>query len=744
MILNNIEIFINSGWFTVPYNKIYYDENGRKVMEPAVAWSKYIIEKNTYASPAGALICKNVVVIDCDTEESANHLIEVAKFKNIKNLMDLKTEDEIEKQKLAADVGLIVATTRGYHFYFSDEDSLEPVKGPQMDIQASDRKLVFLPTQASEGKKIVAAKTVLDSEGKLKIKLSPLPDTLKVFIKNLAKGPEETAARRKVRFTGGTPLATIPQGTDLYFRRMTPKSYRADPYYRQIIDKKGFLHPDDIKYGQGNTYMTEIAGILCSDVTINVDKFWSNIRFINSCWSDPLDDKALVEKVRRYAEGKYPGCPFNYDEDWDKAGYSFTDIDGMEMTVCYDLMSSRYLVVDLSKGKIYNKNSHEIVSFYANRRGVKVTASQLATWLPGVEVIYDPMLPFGLLEDNKFNGFKRSKYVEMLFDNSCYSEAEIAWAKSAKTLRFFKHLFGDSCDYWLSFLRKKLTTFSYSPTSFYLFDERGGAGKGVLEAWLGYFVGKDKVANVPYETFRSKFTSDIEGKLFVFLNEFPDNPIERRTITDKIKGLTGSSIAKIEKKGLDPYEAINLATYMLTSNKVSIEIKDGDRRFCVVQCLKKFDDVFGEHFFETITGDEELRKVAIYLKHCVSDLPHKQYVNPPMNDAKSMFLDSVSTDLDRAVSALLANDWSALEEIQEGCVEAEKHAVNLSLLAKRLGVTVSSLMSKLKPYIIEGRLDGYRKDDRIRKVAMLVFQENAMDDFQKPETIIKHSNFLKI
>lgn len=706
MILDNIKVFIDSGWYTVPYDRIYYNEKGKKVIEPMRPWSRLVHERNLQNSPAGAVICSNLMVVDCDTEEAAQKILDVAKLPGIVNLGDLA--------KASDHIGLVVKTGRGYHFYFEADPDIEYCKGPNIDIQATEKRLVFLPTLASEGKTIVAAR-VISEDGVLKIKLGRLPESLKTYILSLKDSKEETAARKKIRFTGGCPLAKIDKGSKLYFRRLTPKHFRGIPAYRFKIDTKGYLHPNDIVDGDGNEYMIHVAAILASDPTIDINNFWDNMRYINSCWTEPLSDEVLVAKVKGYAEDKYPGCPFNYDEDWEKAAYSFTDVDGVDMTVCYDLNSSKYLVVELDSGKTYLKTSGEIVSFYANRTGTKINPALLASQLPGVEIVFDPLRDFGLSEDKKFNVFKHSKYVEILRSEAAYSKEEIEWSKSCEILKFFSHLFREQSEYWLKFLKRKLTTFKYSPTAFCLFDIEGGAGKGALESWLGYFVGKDKVSSIPYETFKSKFTSDIEGKLFVFLNEYPDDQAARRANTDKIKSLTGSPVSKIEKKGMDPYETVNFSTYMITSNRVSVEVKNGDRRFCVMQCVAKFDDVFREGFFETITSDEEMTKLAIYLRYCVDDLSHNEYMRPPMSEAKEMFLEAASDDTDKAVEAIVSGDWSFILELDSSIIHKDEDMINLTKLAKRLNIPSATLTSKLKPYVSTDRLDMTTFTDRNRK-----------------------------
>ena len=73
--LENTELFINSGWNVIPYESITYDENNKKIAYPPIKWSKFLSERNTKISPAGALICGEQLVIDCDDETSALEVV---------------------------------------------------------------------------------------------------------------------------------------------------------------------------------------------------------------------------------------------------------------------------------------------------------------------------------------------------------------------------------------------------------------------------------------------------------------------------------------------------------------------------------------------------------------------------------------------------------------------------------------------------------------------------------------------
>lgn len=697
MNLKDIGIFIDSGWSTIPYDSIRY-ENGKKVALPPIKWKEYTITKNTKRSAAGAVICDKVLVIDCDSLEATKRFLDIAKIEGIESIEDLSKEGIEDK------IGLIVKTTKGYHFYFNNQGEFSDLRDEKIDIQATNKRIVYLPSESSEGKEIIAINRVLSEDFKTyKILLTDINHNIKEWFKSLSK-EENPIEAKKVRYTLGTPLAKIPLGSNLFFKRLTPKSYKEDSFYREIIDKQGYLHPNDIRDGDGNDYLVSIAGILCSDPTIDINDFWKIMEFVNSLWDYPLSQEDLEKKIEAYPMNRYAGCPFVYDEKWEEMQYSFIDVDGNDIMMVYDLKTSKYIIANLSTDTILTKNSSDAVSFYANRTGEKIGNAKLASILIGVNVEFNPLAPFGLSEDKKFNIYKHSKYLEILNSDYAYAKHEIEDSKTCKALPFFKHLFKDSTEYFLRFLKTKFTTFKYSPTTFCLFDDEGGAGKGALEVFLGRFIGMDKITRIPYDTFQSKFTSDYEGKLVIFFNEFPEDFKIRKANTDKIKEITGSPTSKIEKKGCDPYEVVNYATHFITSNRISVEIREGDRRFCVVQCDKKFDDVFYSGYFDEMTSDEELSKLAIYLREFVQPLSHKEYMSPPMTIAKELFVDCNESDLDVMVRRLCEQDYDSIYEISKEFFIAESDLVNLTKMSEYLGVKTRVFTNALRKKIGQGKL----------------------------------------
>ena len=432
---------------------------------------------------------------------------------------------------------------------------------------------------------------------------------------------------------------------------------------------------------------------------------------------------------------KYEGCPFVYDENWERIQYSFIDIDGNDIMMVYDLKTSRYLIANLSLNEIFTKNSTDALSFYANRTGVQLKATQMASRLVGVNLIFNPREPFGLSEHKTFNTYKHSRFLEIVTSDSDYTQEEQEESKTCLALKFIDHLFKEQASYFLRFLKTKFTSFAYSPVSFCLFDDEGGAGKGALEVFLSKFVGGEKVTKIPYSTFQSKFTSDFEGKLFLFCNEYPDDFQARRFTTDKLKDITGSPKLKIEKKGVDPYEVDNFSTIFVTSNRISLELKEGDRRFCVVQCDKKFDEVFKGGFFEAMISDAELTKFAIFLKYFVQGLDWRDYMSPPNSLAKDLFVDCAGSEMDAVIKNLCEGDFDSIATLSDGLIYAKVDAVNLTKLSSLLNLKSTRYLTQgLRKKIGQGKLamdifyDTNRKFD-VQCFTYGVFKEGTLSKF---------------
>lgn len=698
MRLKDIQIFINSGWRTIPYDSITYNKEGKKVANPPVRWSEYLTKFNTTASKAGAVICDSVLVIDCDTQEATERFLKLANIPNVETIEDLTSEGVDDK------LGLVVKTSRGYHFYFSNDGDLQDAKDDKIDVLATNKKICYLPSNTSEGKSVVVANKVLVN-GVMTLKLYPPTKEIKEWITSLskeAKSPEGQIPKPKENKPArplGTPLAKIPKGTTLFYKRLTPKSFRDELRYRAIYDKKGYLEPDDIVDGDGNSYLIAIAGILCCEISISTKEFWEIMEFINSKWTQPLSNEELTKKVSGYVDNNYPECPFLYDANWENYQHSFIDIDGNDIIMVYDLKSSKYVITNLTNWETYIKNTQDAVSYYCNRTRIKTSSSALASTTLGVNTIFDPTKPFGLQNGGLYNIYKHSKFLEIINGSEEYSQEEIENAKNNKVLPFIEHLFRKQTTYFLRYLKTKLSGFAYSPVAFCLFDDEGGAGKGALEALLGKFVGESKVTKIPYETFKSKFTSEYEGRLFLFLNEYPSDLQSKRFNTDKIKEITGSPRVKIEKKGCDPYEVQNFATLFITSNRVSIEVREGDRRFCVVQCYDKFDNTFPSGYFDEMTSEEELTKFAIYLRHSVYKLDNFSYMNPPTSEAKELFIDVNESELDKFIRLIISKQFLDIQAMQQDLLlytEDGDKLINITKAAELIGVPTRIVTTEIK------------------------------------------------
>lgn len=691
------EIFIKSGWNVIPYDRIYYAEDGRKIATPQIQWKRYKTQPNTQTSPAGALICGSQIVIDCDSDSSTQTIL------NLIGADITHLQDPDLRRKLP--INFIVKTKKGYHFYFKGDKHIPDLKGDKLDVQATDNRLIYLPTKASEGKDVIHC--VVDADGR--IELTNIPKSIKDYVLSLRGGDAEAAENKKVRYTAGTPLAKIERGSDLYYRRLTPRSYRDNIAYTEIIQKQGYLHPNNVNDGDGNDYMIKVASILASDSTIDINAFWDNINFINEQWDRPLTAEALYQKVYRYTDGTY--IPFNYDPEWERVKYAFIDREGKEIIILFDRERKQFIIADMDKNKVTHIKTSEIATYFAHCFGETMRQSELAMVIPLVTIANQPDLPFGFVNNKVFNICRRSRYVERLNDTAPipYDEVQRINTQKNKVYAFLQHLFQEQLGYFLAFLKRKLTTFEYSPIIFWLYDHKGGAGKGVLENLLRRIVDSDNLGKMGYDEFRTKFTGAVEGKVFVFLNEFPEELKDRRFVTDKLKDLSGGDEVSIERKGQDSYIARNYTTFILTSNRICVELKEADRRFAVVYCQQTLVERFGPSFYEELMNEQEIMDFILYLKLNVAPLEDLAYRNAPLSEFKKEATESVEGNTERVARLLIENKIEELYDEFKDVINLDTREANITHIALAMNVNTRTLKTQVL-------LKAPHKVKRIRKV----------------------------
>jgi hypothetical protein len=116
-----------------------------------------------------------------------------------------------------------------------------------------------------------------------------------------------------------------------------------------------------------------------------------------------------------------------------------------------------------------------------------------------------------------------------------------------------------------------------------------GAGKSTpMEFIRDHVIGKDLCTQCGSAPLKSKFNSELSGKLMIMLEELENFSIsEWMSVSSVLKRQITSKTIMIEAKGVDAREETNINNYILLSNNDSIQDDEG-RRYFILDIVTKF------------------------------------------------------------------------------------------------------------------------------------------------------------
>lgn len=652
--MDSIVEFIEQGWHTVPYESIKRVE-GRKIASPAIQWKSLVNNKNTRVTPAGAVITgpqSNVIVLDCDNSETVRMFSKLG----------------------VSEARFAVETSKGMHYYFSFDERLSSTfrvhkDALQFDLQSSD-SLVYLPTDAAEGYKI----------SRLSWPLLPMPEELVnylVVFKELnetRKMLSQRSNRLDSKVSWGTPLRRLWDMIDVkreeFWHRVTPTASR--------VNGKGIL-PEEVEAGGGNDYMIGLAGILASDTSIDEEVYEEILYEANSCWEYPYEEERLRPIIDNYKSGKY--LPFEFDSNWMNE-YSSFEKDGDDYLAWFDPIRNEYILYNDTEDNITYKDGNAsafagVLSSYKNENITKKTLVEAV--LPSRRVIYDITNTDKFFSNGKkeyFNAAETTEYIEIIRHGTDEKVME-----PTTILKLMKNLWPepDHYDYILRFLKRKLTTFDYSPVVIVLFD-KGGTGKSLFfSEVVRRLLGETQTPSVSESTFLEKYNEWIESSVFSYHDEF--SKANRYTVTKLVKELSGSDRVGIRAMQRDVRQITHHNTMYFATNELAFEIKDNeDRRFFISSPKDKL--VKTSWFNEELSMQQmhlEIKGFCQYLHKEVEPLTNREYQKAPSGDMKKIFEEDSQTLVDALIGWIKASDWSSVIETF-GSAVIEEDRLNLTLL----------------------------------------------------------------
>lgn len=632
--MKSIEPFIKLGWHTVPLKgELKRKEDGSKTIPRfEEGWrQKYTDEKNTIKAKIGGAITgavSGIIAIDCDNENTYNM------FKSL----DPDYPFEFKSKGKGYPAGtLIYKFTEDFPFTFSlNDDNIA------IDIYANNG-FVYLPTEANESKE-----TMVEIP-----ELKDMPATTLLLLKQLhaLKNKPAQVAQSHSAVTSTNCLAPIVEqfvGSKKYsaslFKIITPRDFRSEEEYM----KNGHMHPNSVPQGRGSEYLTKLGAILGADVSISLDLFVSAMNIINDLFEDPIDqdrlDKTVIDPMIS-GRASVNGVPiWKYDENWKAQRLVLPTKRRTNIELGFDDKRNMYYTVDILSEHVKSFSRDAEIQAYIESAAVNPPKrTEMKTKLPIVNVLSDPALPFGFSSNDGddvriLNTFAPTPELNILHNPKDYKQH---YKKPTAVLNYFKSLVPDEemRSYLLSFVKRKLTKFEYSPVVLYFLGVHG-SGKDTFVEILETIIGH--VARPTVKEFLELNNSWMLDTYFVQLDEYGDQLTrisDKEEAHGKLKAYTGKRKVQIRKMRTDGFQYLHNATFIQTANKNPFGLQDGDRRIALMPTPNKLIE---EEWVKKAGGVsyahkkimEQIPDFCYYLATEVEMLDSNQFVSPPESEAK--------------------------------------------------------------------------------------------------------------
>lgn len=568
MILDN---FIKAGWFTVPLKGTIerLPDGSKTIPQFEPNWkSIYSSARNTRTSLlASALTGKlsGIVALDCD---NANTFL---------LFRQLDPDNLFYINSIGKPGGTII------YKYLTDIASFK-VKNDYLALDFfSDGGSFYLPTENNK------TKEPMHDLPELRV----MPETVLALLKSLSSQPKPSKS-----FRSNNRLAPLLENflskkeyNPTLFKIITPKSFRELESY--VV--KGHLHPNDVPPGRGSEYLSKISAILGADVSVSLELYMLTMQTINSMWSKPLDEDRLLRTILQpmmeekvTIDGK---IVWQYDPNWEKVGFTAVGMNGSYLECFFDGSKVLHYLVN------YTENYHK--KFTEKRKLLSVLSSLLGRKM--TELAYDktklllssclkPEKEFGRLGETQYNLFRQTEALKILNNPKLYSTL---YKRPETTIKYLETLIPDrfTRNFVLSFLKTKLTSFSYSPVVLYLIGVQG-SGKDTFINLLGNLIGSQYIARPEAKQFLELSNGWILDKYFLQLDEYGNklnSMSDKREALGRIQMYSGKEEIQVRSMRTDAFNYNHSFTIILTSNTNPLPLETQDRRMVLINTPNRLD-----------------------------------------------------------------------------------------------------------------------------------------------------------
>lgn len=639
--MKTIQPFIDLGFHTIPLKgELKRLENGKKTIPQfELNWkTKYKDKFNNEATEIGCLLTgaiSGILAIDCDDQTTYDL------FKSL----DLNNKWHfISKGKLLGG-GTII-----YKFDEDIETFSIQNKTIALDI-FSNNGMVYLPSDANTTKEQWPQETLAELPN-----LVEMPATVKMLLLNLQQQYKlsKTNNSNEISITNSYANYLAPQ-LEIFvkdkkfmpslFKVITPKSFRDLPDYVQ----HGYLHPDKVPNHRGSEYFSKLSAILGADVSVSKELYSNTIYTINNLWSEPMLrprlESTILNPMLTGTASVNNESIWKYDEHWETRGIMFTTKLGEAAEIFFDDIKVAYYLINYTRSdlKIFYKEADALS--YIETIGIGIPQRKnMKHLMPIVRTVMEPALPFGFyIKDSyhrQFNVFQQSRGLAILNDSTIYKKF---YKKPTTIINYLETFIPDNFmrNYLLGFLKRKLTSFSYSPVILYFLGTHG-SGKDTLVALLESILSDNYIAKPTTKEFLEQYNGWLVDKYFVQLDEYGNQlsrSADKQEALGKLKYYTGKENIQIRQMRTDGYKYNHKATFIMTANTNPLLIEDEDRRvalFDTPNILKDADWVkeLGGIVATRNKMFTEINDFCYYLATEVNSLTADDYVSPPYTKGK--------------------------------------------------------------------------------------------------------------
>lgn len=643
--MKTIQPFIDLGFYTVPLKgKLERLENGDKTPPKfETNWKqKHQDTFNEKASKLGGVITgaiSNIIAIDCDDQCT----LELFRALNPGYGFEFTSKG---KPKGGGTIIYKYPTGESLES-FSIQSTLT-----HLDFYA-DNGFVYLPSDENTTKEAWEQETYEELP-----KLEEIPLTVLTLLKNfqyqytLSKSPVKEADKKDTAQARANYLApqvelfvTQKKFLPSLFRAITPRDFRDLEQYQKF----GYLHPENIPDGRGSEYLSKVSAILGADPSVSKDVYLEAMALINNFWAYPLDKKRLEKTIiDPMIDGKAAinGEPiWAYDEHWRDRGLAFTTKLGEAVEVFFDDIRASYHMVNYNGDfvKVFHKES-DLFGYIEPVAIALPPRKELKAMVPVVRTVINPTVPFGFFSvdeyNREFNIFNQTPALAILTEPEPY---KALYKRPEHIIKYLETFVPDHAmrHYLLGFLKKKLTTFAYSPVVLYFLGAHG-SGKDTLVNILEAIVGVNYVAKPTTKEFLEQYNGWLVDKYFTQLDEYGNQLstlAAKEEALGKIKAYTGKETIQIRQMRTDGFQYKHSSTFIMTANSNPLMMEDQDRRMALFETpnVLRNAEWVGVSGGMSMVIDKimaEINDFCYYLATEVNEVSWDDYMTPPTTDAK--------------------------------------------------------------------------------------------------------------